>query len=107
MTIIEPKENKSTISLLLISLIFILLLVAYGNIFLYNQTVNLRHALSSGDEKLIQLKTDNADFKSRLYQLTSSESLNQLGEERGLVNERIPRYLEVNDLWPAVSVSQF
>lgn len=106
MTIIEPKKNKITFNLFLIGLIFSLSLMAFWSVYIYNQTVELGHALSSGEEKLQELKVANADIKNQLYILTDSKNLTKLGEERGLVKIRVPQYFELDNSWSVVSVSQ-
>lgn len=108
MTIIEPKKNKQSSNFVVIGLILLLTFLAYWSVSIYNQTVNLRHALGDGEQELQNLKVANAELKNSFFQLTDPKNLISLGQERGLVKITAPHYLELakNSTWSVVSASR-
>ncbi len=108
MTIVRPKSNKFKVNLVIIGLFLIMLALAYWSINFYNQVVDLKHALASGEQTLERLKTENAEIKNRLFLLTDYNNLKKLGGEMGLAEIKSPKYFEIDDSsWSVVSVSQF
>lgn len=102
MTILTPKNKTSSFNLILISLILVLIIIAYWSISAYSQQVDLKHALNNAEQRLRDLELANAEIKDRLYKLTDPSYLIKFAEERGLVKVKSPIYLP---LWEANAVS--
>lgn len=94
MTIIEPNKNKIRINFLLISVIILLILGVFLNVYLYNYIVNLRHTIVGFEKRLNELEVVNADFKNNLYKIQNTDNLTYLIEKFNLVKENKPEYLE-------------
>ena len=94
MTLIQPNQ-KSFIHLILISFIVILIFGASWLIFLYNRSVNMEYSLSAVQGELRKLQTARAEIQDKIFGLSSDANLQKLSEERSLVKDKNPYYLEV------------
>ena len=94
MTYIQPK-NKTASNSFLILAIFIFILLAVANIFIYNSVVRLQHLIISQQQTLSELRVANADIKNKIYQLLDLNNLSQVIKERGLIKITNPDYLGV------------
>ncbi len=81
--------------LILISFIVILIFGASYLIFLYNRSVNMEHSLSAAQGELRKLQTARAEIQDKIFGLSSDANLQKLSEERNLVKDKNPHYLEV------------
>ena len=94
MTLIQPNQ-KSFIHALLFSFIVILIFGAFALIFLYNRSVNLEHSLLRAEGELWKLQAARAEMQDKIFALSSDANLRKLSEERNLVKDNNPHYLEV------------
>lgn len=97
MTIIRPnayQEVKKLIAILSAILVGVLL---FG-VFLYLQTVNLRHDIADAHNSLEDMKVENADLKNDLYGMMDSNNLEKLAVERGLVKDKNPQWAFASEL---------
>ncbi len=94
MTYIQPK-TKTAKNSWLIFIIFIFILLAAANIFVYNRVVNLQHLIINQRQILNELRVANADLKNEIYQSLDLNNLNKVIEEWGLIKITNPDYLGV------------
>jgi len=97
MTIIQPNKYKD-VKKLTISLSMFLVGTILMWMFVYLQTVNVRHDLASSKERLEEMKVENAELKDRYYGLVDADNLEKLAEERGLVKDKNPQWAFVSQL---------
>jgi len=91
MTIIQPNKNEDIrrlITLLTIGLVTVFLAV----VFLYMQTVTLKHDLAQKRNTLETLKVENAELKNGFYNLVDVGNLEQLAGKLGLVQDKNPQW---------------
>ena len=61
-------------------------------VFVYIQTVDLRHDLVDAKQYLEETKTENADLKNEYYSLVDTNSLETLAKERGFIRDKNPQW---------------
>lgn len=91
MTIIQPNKNEDIrrlITLLTVGLVGVFLAV----VFLYMQTVSLKHDLAKKHNTLETLKVENAELKNNFYNLVDVGNLEKLAGELGLVQDKNPQW---------------
>jgi cell division protein FtsB len=91
MTIIQPNKYQN-IKRLTIILSSILIGVVVFGVFLYLQTVNAKHDLTKMKQELENMRVQNAELKEKYYSLVDATSLEQLAEERGLIQDKNPQW---------------
>lgn len=94
MTLIQPGQ-KSFIHLILVFFIVILVFGAFLLIFLYNRSVNTEHSISAAQNELRRIQTARAEIQDKIFGLLSDANLQRISEERHLVKDKEPQYLEV------------
>lgn len=97
MTIIRPnayKEIKKLVALLSVVLVGTLLL----GVFIYLQTVSMKHDIANAQDNLDELKVENADLKNSFYGMMDSDNLEKLALERGLVKDKNPQWAFASEL---------
>ena len=60
--------------------------------FVYMQTVNLRHDLANAKNHLEEIKVVNAELKDAYYNLVDADNLERLAAERGLIKDKNPQW---------------
>lgn len=103
MTIIEPNKNRVILNLPLLFLVGALASGILLNVFLYNQTVDLRFLLNKNEDDLKEIRVVNADLKNTLYKILDSGNLSELSAELGLVKDYKPDYIEPRNAVAALS----
>jgi len=93
MTIIQPNKNF-IFNPTLILLVAVLVLMAIFGIQLYNQNVNLRHAISESQKNFQEQNTLNAEYKNKYYQIFNNRNMEAIAKQKGLVPDKNPIYLE-------------
>lgn len=96
MTIIQPNIHRFRINATLVIVIVLVVGGALLNIFLYNETVHLKHLISVTGEDIKSLEAENADARNELYSILDPGHLKETALELGFVNDTAPRYLEVS-----------
>jgi cell division protein FtsL len=91
MTIIQPNKYKDIKRLMFSMGVFIVGIILVW-VFVYLQTVNLRHDTASAKKSLEEAKVENAELKNRYYGIVDSENLENLARERGFVNDKNPQW---------------
>ncbi|KKU15232.1 MAG: hypothetical protein UX23_C0003G0004 [Parcubacteria group bacterium GW2011_GWB1_45_9] len=100
MTIIQPYK-KLNMSFYALGASALIILCSVWAIYLYNSTVNTRYAISEKTKSLEELSVENADFRSAVSRLISSENMELSAERLNLKKERHPEYFSTK--WPLVS----
>lgn len=95
MTFIQPNKNKNILNGIIAALVLGIVLISLWLIVLYNQAINLDHAILNTDRELQKLQAANAELKEKTVALLAGDSLVAFAAERGLVQERNPQYLEL------------
>ncbi len=95
MTIIQPNKNKDFIKLTITLGLISVLVIVYG-IFIYLQTVSLRHDLEVNKSNLEKLRLQNAELKNKFFQLVDSDNLEALAKARGLIQEKNPQWVSAS-----------
>jgi cell division protein FtsB len=97
MTIVQPNRNQDIKRLIAVLSSF---LVAYFlmSVFIYLQTVNLKHDLAKQRKALDDLKVENADLKNQFYSLIDVSNLERLAQERGLIQDANPQWASASPL---------
>ena len=96
MTIIEPKKKKSKNKLFFLPLT-LFILGAFLGVFFYADIVNLRHELADWEKKVRQLEIDNSELKNKRYSMFDKEGIRKTASEFGLILEKKPAYLEIQN----------
>ncbi len=78
-------------------LIMLIGIIAFGScaLFIYNQTVNLNHALQAQKQTADALYAANTALKNKLYQTLDMQNLQVLIKEKGFIKITAPRYLSL------------
>src|SRR5688572_26017898 len=98
MTVIQPNKNNKSASkaIFMISvMVFGLLLTEIWN---YSQTVNLKHDTITLGSKIDALRLENAELKNKFYGMTGKGSFDSLAKQRGLVEDKNPKWVFVSQL---------
>lgn len=94
MTILEPNKSTTRVNKFFVCSVSALIAVALWSIFVYNQTVNVAHSITSYEKEYKLLLAKNAELKNRIYAVTDVKALRQFAAGRGLVPVKSPEYVE-------------
>jgi len=98
MTIIQPNKNNSRFYLLISILMSAVVLTAVSDIFIYTQSVSLRHDIESYEADLRDNEVANAELKNKIYQIIDAENLDSLQASNSLVLDKKPEYVKADNL---------
>lgn len=95
MTFIEfGKKNNITFSMVVtVTAVFVCSVIAM--VFVYQDTITLRHDIQQGKETLSALKVQNAELKNNFYSITDAVAQEAFLQERGFVLEDNPHYVQI------------
>jgi cell division protein FtsL len=95
MTFIEfGKRNNITVPMIVtVTAVFVCSVIAM--VFVYQDTITLRHDIEQGQETLSALKVQNAELKNNFYSITDAVAHEAFLQERGLVLENNPHYVQI------------
>lgn len=91
MTIIQPNRHQD-IRRLIALFSSLILLVFLSGVFIYLQTVTLRHDLSKNSKELENLKVQNSELKNKVYELVDTTNLERVAQQQGFVQEKNPQW---------------
>ncbi len=94
MTIIKPNKNNNKINLFISISVVILIALAAGGVFLYNQVVYLRHEFQRSEISFRQMEVVNAELKNRFYSMADSAIFESAINNQALVLEKNPKYIK-------------
>lgn len=92
MTIVQPNKDTDLkraiwFSSLIVGVAIVMTLVSYVSM------IGLRHDLASMRDGVDELKIANAEIKNAYYQLLSTDNLERVAAERGLVKDKNPGWV--------------
>ena len=92
MTIVQPNKDSNVRkccmhALFGIGAMIVVVLLSYLSL------VGLRHDLAQSRDGIERLKVENAELKNDYYQIVSTENLEKLASERGLVKDKSPEWV--------------
>ena len=103
MTILRPHKKITLLTKLLIVLVIPFALEIVFLVKLSNQTVNLRHEMSKINLEIQNAQNENVEIKDKIFTLFNNQNLADFSQTHGLVQDKNPEYLEVNQKWAVVS----
>lgn len=94
MTIIQPNKNHYKFNLLISCFVIAIVMSAVWGVFLYNESVNLRHETERQEINLHQIEVGNAELKNKFYSIIDVENLEAIAGQTSLILEKNPRYIK-------------
>ncbi len=98
MTVIQPNKNNSGTFKTIFMMSFMVLGLLLAEIWNYSQTVNLKHDTITLSSKIDALRLENAELKNRFYSLTDKSSFDSLAKQKGLIEDKNPKWVFVSQL---------
>jgi len=96
MTIIQPQK-KSLINILLGFIISFLVIGVVILVILYSYVINFNKNISNAKNEIKEIEIANTQIKEDLLNMLSGNNLENLANEFGLVKEKNPEYLKINN----------
>lgn len=95
MTIIQPNKYKSqkTADIFIACLGIAVFSMAAVTVFSYSHVAGLKHDISRLENEVEQSRSVNADLKNNLFRITDPQSLEAIAAEKGLIEDRNPRWV--------------
>lgn len=95
MTIIQPNKHKNQriSDILLVCLGVVVFGAAAVTVFSYSRVAGLRHDVSRLEGEIEKSRAVNADLKNDLFRMTDPQSLEAIAAEKGLIEDRNPRWV--------------
>jgi cell division protein FtsL len=103
MTFIQHNRGGLLVNWILGALVVLVAGFSIELVFLYNRTGNLQHQVSSVKDDILRIETANAEMKEEIFALFNPDAFQAFAQERGLVQDRDPRYFEVDRQWSIAS----
>ncbi len=103
MTIIQPDRQSVLLNRLLFALVALIIVSALSLVWLYVRLVNINHNLASARTDLVQVETQSAELKEKIFGLLSGDKLQALAQAKGLVQDKDPQYLQASPSWSLAS----
>lgn len=97
MTIIRPQKNKKLYNILIGFLSVIFAVVLFTGMWMYGNTVELKHDVAKLQEDIQREEARSSELKNSIYAILSPNNLENLAKERGLVKDRDPEYMQVQE----------
>lgn len=104
MTFFKPnQENTSFLSRLTILLALPAILGVFWLVILHNQLVDVKHNLTQVNLEIQETQAQSAEIKDQIFSLLGNESLFNVKNTRGLIQEKNPDYFQTLELWTFAS----
>lgn len=97
MTFISLTKKRSLLHPLVIALAFLVVGEAITLVFMYTQTVNMRDDIRVVTGELKASEAHTIELRNALYARLDAKNLFSAAEKAGLLLEKRPRYLELDD----------
>ena len=94
MTLIQPKQQKNFYRIIMGMMCLLLLVGIVSLIVVYNRTVDLQHGVVDMKSKFDKAQTANAELKDQVFAVLDGNHLKAFAEERSLVKDQKPQYVE-------------
>jgi len=101
MTYIHPDHHKSILNLVLAGLVFSSLVGIVWTVALYNNVVNLNHAIAAEKAQLDSIGANNTAINNRVVAALGNIQSADLAAQNGLVQDNHPQYFSPS--WPIAS----
>ena len=101
MTYIHPENNKSILNRVLAGLIFASLGGVFLLVALYNNVVNLNHAIITAKVQLDSIGAQNTTLHNQVAATLGNIPSSGLATQHGLVQDNHPQYFSTS--WPIAS----
>ncbi|OGE84091.1 MAG: hypothetical protein A3B23_02465 [Candidatus Colwellbacteria bacterium RIFCSPLOWO2_01_FULL_48_10] len=98
MTVIQPNKYKKSAVRLIAPLGFLVLVLLGAEVATYAQMVNLQHDAGVLSARAGELRVENAELKNDFYAITDQKNLDRLAKERGLVQDKNPKWVFASQL---------
>lgn len=98
MTVIQPNKNNRQLFRTIFMMGFAVAGLLLTEIWIYSQTVNLKHDTITLGSKLDDLRLENAGLKNKFYSLTAKANLDLLAKQKGLIEDKNPKWVFVSQL---------
>ena len=99
MTIIQNQKNNNHRSKILIPLLLgVFAVLSIAGIYLYNQTVSLRHEIVKTKDLFNDLQAKNAELKNIAHDMENQDKLDALVADKYLVIDKNPDYIKKQQL---------
>lgn len=93
---LSAQTTKKLFAFKTIAMVFSILLLL-TNILVFAQTMTLTNNMTTLEEEIKDLRTDNASLEKDLYSKYSLEQLNLIAEDLGFTKTAEPLFLENNE----------
>jgi cell division protein FtsB len=105
MTFIQPVQRHSAFLPLVVFLSVTLFGAGIALVLSYHRNVDISHRIETSAAEIERIEAENAQLREEMVRTLSSVNLEALAQERHLVKEKNPRYLEVHskEQWALVS----
>ncbi|MEK7110406.1 MAG: hypothetical protein AAB867_00950 [Patescibacteria group bacterium] len=99
MTIIKVQHHDRILGMIIPMLFAVALVCAFVLVVFYNRLVNATHAAAGLNDRLRAIEAETTELRDKLFAATGSAELEALAGKRGLVKEKDPEYLPVDQSW--------
>ncbi|MEK7143795.1 MAG: hypothetical protein AAB820_00485 [Patescibacteria group bacterium] len=94
MTIIQPNKNNYKFNLLISCFVIAIVMSAVWGVFLYNESVNLRHETERWETDLSQMEVESAELKNKFYSIIDAKNLETIAGQTSLILDKNPQYIK-------------
>ncbi len=94
MTIIQPNKNNYKFNLLISCFVISIVMSAVWGVFLYNESVNLRHETERWETDLSQMEVESAELKNKFYSIIDAKNLETIVGQTSLILDKNPQYIK-------------
>lgn len=103
MTIFQPEKKNKTLTFALAGLICALSVGACALIGMYASVVSLEHDIAKTSRYIESLESNSSELRDEVFALSSGNRIGELAVQRGLITEREPRYVTIENVWSRAS----
>lgn len=94
MTFLQPKKDKNFLIRLMIISITPFILSVIFLVVMYNQVVTFEHEILKADKAIEESQILSAELKEKIFSFFSSDSVEKIMAEKGLIQDKNPEYFE-------------
>ncbi len=93
MTYIKTNKNNFRLASPLLLLGLGILSAISLEVYIYSQTVNLKHDIITLSRNIESVRLENADLKNQFYSLTDKTNLEKVAARNGFVQDNNPKWV--------------
>lgn len=98
MTFLQPKKNFNILSKAVFLIVIPIVAGVVWLVMLYSQAVDVEHDIATLDKEIEAQEAKNTEIKEEIFKLLSSDNVDELSQELGLVEDKSPQYFK-NKAW--------